>query len=187
MALWSDTSGTKGLSAFCTRPKRAERGGKSSPNSNPKTRVPVAGHAFSISLPCYFNKNNEHINTNEMWAVEQALLHRGKDWRGCQVIMHIDNRAVAYGISNRTIRSATMRVLRRCLLIAAEWDLEPECQWISTKQNTLADPLSHFDFHRITNLATQLIHPTSSLRDRGFLIYNQQGSPVSQHTTFGAA
>jgi len=67
--------------------------------------------------------------------------------------MHIDNHAVVYAISNRIICSATMSVLRRCLLIAAECDLEIECQWISTKENTLADALSHFDFDAITNLA----------------------------------
>jgi len=187
VALWSDASGTKGLGAFYTRPKRGERGGKSSPNSNPETRVPVPGHSTSISLPCYLNKNKEHINTKEMRAVEQALLLWGKEWCGCKVIMHIDNRAVAYAISNRTIRGATMSVLRHCLLIAAECDLEIEFQWISTKQNTLADALSRFDFDRITNLAPQLIHPTSSLRDCRFLIYNKQGSSVSQHTTFGVA
>lgn len=101
--------------------------------------------------------------------------------------MHIENRAVAYAISNRTIRGATMSVLRRCLLIAAECDLEIECQWIPTKENSLADALSRFDYDRITNLAPQLTYPTSSLRHRGFLIYKKQGSPASQHTTFGVA
>jgi len=187
VALWSDASGTKGLGAFYTRPKRAARGVKSSPNSNPETHVTVPSHTFSISLPRYLNKHNEHINTKEMRAVEQGLLHRGKEWHGHKVIMHIDNRAVAYAISNRTIGGATMRVLRRCLLITVECDLEIEYQWISTKQNTLADALARFDFDQITNLVPELIYPTSSLRDRGFLIYNKQGSPVLQHSTFGAA
>lgn len=62
-----------------------------------------------------------------MQAIEQALLHWGKEWQGGRVIMHIDNRAVAYAISNRTICGATMSVLRRCSLIAAEGDLEMEC------------------------------------------------------------
>ena len=39
----------------------------------------MPGCAFSISLPRYLNKNNEHINTQEMRAVEQALLHWGKE------------------------------------------------------------------------------------------------------------
>lgn len=187
MALWSDASGKKGLGAFYIRPKGAERGEKNSPNSNPQTRIPLPGHAFSISVPRCLNKNNEHINSKEMRALEQVLLHWGKDWRGCKVIMHIDNRAVAYAISNRTIRGASMSILPRYLLIAAECDLEIECQCILTKENTRANVLSRFDLDRITNLAPQLTHPTSSLRKRGFLIYNKQGSPASKHTTFGVA
>ena len=151
-----------------------------------KTRIPIPGNTFSVSLPRYLNKNNEHINTKEMRAVEQALLYWGGQWRGCKVIMLIDNRAVAYGISNRTIRGATMSVLCRCLHFATECDLEIECPWISTKENTLADVLSRFNFDRITNLAPQLIHPTCSLRDHGFLIFNKQGSPALHHTTSGA-
>ena len=111
-----------------------------------------------------------------MGAVEQALLHWGKSWHGAKVIMHIDNRAVAYVITNQTIRSATISVLRRCLLLATKYDLEIETQWIPIKDNSLADALSRFDFDKIANLAPQLLLPTSTLRDRGFLIYNRQAS-----------
>ena len=79
VALWSDASGTKGLGAFYTRSKITGREGQSSPNFNPETRIPMPSRAFSISLPRYLNKNNEHINTKEMRAVEQALLHWGKE------------------------------------------------------------------------------------------------------------
>ena len=81
-----------------------------------------------MPLPRYLNKNNEHSNTKEIRAVEQALLHWRKKWGRCKVIMHIDKRAVAYAISNGTIPGATMSVLHRCLLIAAECDLEIEYQ-----------------------------------------------------------
>ena len=122
-----------------------------------------------------------------MRAVEQALLHWGKGWRGAKVIMHIDNWAVAYAITNQTIHGAMMSVLRRCLLLAAKYDpdLEIETQWIPTKDNSLADTLSRFDFDRIANLAPQLLHPTSTLRDRGFLIYNRQASQQWPHITSG--
>ena len=118
---------------------------------------------------------NEHSNTKEMRAVEQALLYWGKQWQGKKVIMHIDNRAVVHGLENQSIRGSSMDVLRRCLLLATDHDLEIEARWIPTNANTLADALSRFDYEKITNLAPQLIHPTSSLRDRGFLTYSKLG------------
>ena len=120
-----------------------------------------------------------------MHSVEQALLHWGKGWRGAKVIMHIDNWAVAYTITNQTICGATMTVLRRCLLLAAKYDLEIETQWIPTKDNSVADALWRFDFDRIANLAPQLLHPTSTLWDHGFLIYNTHSSQQWPHITSG--
>ena len=90
--------------------------------------------------------------------------------------MHIDNRAVAYAIENRTIRGASMNILRRCLLLAAEYDLEISTQWIPTKDNMLADALSCFDFDRVANIAPQLIYPATSLRDLGFRMYSKRDS-----------
>lgn len=174
--LWSDASRTKGPGAYFTTADRARTEVGTSQGSSIAVSHPIPGAAFSISLPRFINRNNEHINTKEMRAVEQALLHWGKSCRGVKVIMHIDNRAVAYAITNQTIRGATRSVLRHCLLLAAKYDLEIETQWIATKDNSLADALSRFDFDKITNLTPQLLLPTSTLRDRGFLIYNRQAS-----------
>ena len=118
VSVWTDVASTKGLGAFFLR------SGERSPHS---------GSAFSIHLPRHLMRAREHINTQEMRAVEQALLYWGKDWSGKKVILNIDNRAVAYGISNRTIRGAPMTVLRRCLMLVAQFDLDLEVQWIPTK------------------------------------------------------
>lgn len=104
---------------------------------------------------------------------------------GKKILIHVDNRAVAHGIENGTIRGAAMTVLRRCLLLAAEHDLELEAKWIATKENALADALSRFDSRRITDLAPQLIYPVCTLRSRGFLTYNNPASQEYQHTIFG--
>jgi len=98
--------------------------------------------AFSIALPRGIIRKKEHINTQEMRAVEQALLHWGSSWHGKRVLLHTDNRSVAYGIAKRTIHAGSMEVLRRCLLLTAEYDLELEAEWISTNANALADALS---------------------------------------------
>ena len=118
---------------------------------------------------------NEHIDTKERRAVEQALLYWGKQWQRKKVILHIDNRAVVHGLENQTIRGSSIDVLCRCLLLATDHDLEIEARWIPTNANTLADALSLFDYEKITNLAPQLIPPTSSLRDRGYLTYSKPG------------
>ena len=60
---------------------------------------------------------------------------------GYKVSIHTDNRAVAYGITNRTICGRSMDVLRHCLLLAAEYDLEIDVNWIATHEKTLADAL----------------------------------------------
>ena len=69
-----------------------------------------------------------------------------------------------------------MDVLRYCLLLAAEYDLGIEVNWISTHGNTLANALSRFDFLKISVIAPQLVYLTSSLRDLGFTTYSKQAS-----------
>lgn len=74
-----------------------------------------------------------------MRAVEQVLLHWGRQWKGKVLLIHVANRAVAHAISNMTIRGASMQVLGQCLLLASEYDLDLEAKWISTHENALAD------------------------------------------------
>lgn len=63
IALWSDAAGTKGLGPFYP-----DEHSQSNPHPKP-------GAAFSLSLPRHLARMNEHINTKEMRAVEQGLLH----------------------------------------------------------------------------------------------------------------
>ena len=150
--VWSDTASTKGLGAFYLREHQVH---------------PQPDAAFSIPLPRSLVKGQEHINTQEMRAVEQVLLHWGNKWRGTILIMHIDNKAVVHGLKNRTMRGGSMNVLRRCLLLTTEYDVELEAQWVSTKENALADSLSRSEYNRIADLAPQLLPPTCSRLDRG--------------------
>ena len=77
--------------------------------------------------------------------VERVLLYLGDQGRGTKVLMPIDNRAVVYGLKNLTIKGNSMKVLRKCLLLAANYDLEIKPPWIPTNENRLADALSRFD------------------------------------------
>lgn len=105
ISTWTDAASTKGLGAFFI--------------SNLQS-IPQPDMAFSIALPQDVTRKREHMNTQEMRAVEQALLHWGPSWHGKRVLVHTDNRNVTYGIAKRTICGGSMEVLRRCLLLAAE-------------------------------------------------------------------
>jgi len=98
--MWSDAARTKGLEGFYI---------ESYPQQNPQ---PNPESAFPITLPSRLSRTQEHINPKEMRAVEQALLHLGKIWKGKRVICHVDNRAVFHSLKNRTIRRTTMNLLR---------------------------------------------------------------------------
>jgi len=174
--LWSNAAGTKGLGAYYHDPRQFTHKDPTSTSREQEDTYPRPGSAFSIALPRYLAQANEHINTKELRAVEQALLYWGERWRGTKVLMHIHNRAVVYWLENLTMRGRSMDVLRRCLLLAANYDLESEPRWIPTHENGLADALSRFDYERITNLAPQLVNPRCSLRERGFLTCNKLDS-----------
>jgi len=132
--------------------------------------------AFSISLLNYLTRNKEHINTKEIHAVEQSLLYWGKLWRGTKVVMNIDNQGVVHALENRTIRGATMNLLRRYLLLATDYDLEIEARWIPFNDNPLADLLSRFAYDKIADLTPRLFNPICSLPDHGFMTSSKRDS-----------
>ena len=106
---WSDAASTQGLGGYYLSQSQVHH----EPDS-----------AFSIPIPLSIAKGREHINMEEMRAVEQVLLHWASKSKGKVLVMYVDNLAVAHGIANWTIRGASMQVLRRCLLLASEYDLE---------------------------------------------------------------
>jgi len=168
--VWTDAASSRGLGAFYTT------------NTQP---MPQLESPFSIVLPTSQTHAREHINILEMRAVEQAILYWVKVWRSKRVVIHIDNRAVAHGLGNGTIRGASMQVLRRCCLLTAVHDLALETQWISTKENALADALSRLDTQRITDMAPELIYPTCNLQQRGLLTFSNWNSQPRQPTISG--
>ena len=123
-----------------------------------------------LAIPRHMQRQQEHINTKEMRAVEQGLLRWGHLWRGSRLTLYIDNQAVVYAIANQTIRGRTMDVLRRCLLLASKHDIELSPSWIPTTHNELADALSRFDKNTIANIAPQLL-PLFDRQNPGFLTF----------------
>lgn len=120
-----------------------------------------------------------------MRAVEQALLECGERCRGHHVIVHTDNRRVAYGIANGKTWGKLMAVVRTCMLLATRYNLELEARWISTRENALADALSRFDYQGITDLTPQLIHPPSYHQMLGLQTFTKPDCRLSLPTISG--
>lgn len=167
---WTDAASSKGLGAFYISTTQ--------PTVQPSS-------AFSLALPTTLTQAKHHINYLEMQAVEQTILYWGHAWYGKKVVIHIDNRAVAYGLANGTMRGTSMEALRGCWLLATEYDLEIEPLWISTKDNNLADALSRLDIRRIADLAPQLIYPPCDLQKHGLLTFSNLDYHRPQPTISG--
>jgi len=170
ISAWTEGASSGGLGASYTRETQT--------SVNPDS-------GFSIPLHTTAPEVREHINTLEMRAVEQAMLYWGCALKGKRVVIHIDNQAVVHGLANGTMRGAPMQVLRRCLLLATEYDLELETHWIATKDNALADNLSRLDNQRIANLPPQLTPPKCNLQKCGLLMFSNRDSHPWQPTTSG--
>ena len=82
---WSDAASTQGLEGYYLSQSQVH---------------PEPDSAFTIPIPLSIAKGREHLNTQEMCAVKQVLLHWASKWKGKTLVMHVDNRAVAHGIAN---------------------------------------------------------------------------------------
>ena len=167
ISTWTDAASTKGLGAFFTSIEQP---------------IPQPNSAFCLALPRHLVRKREHINTQEMRAVEQALLYWGQRWKGKRVTVHTDNRTIAYGLAHGTTCRASMEVLRGCLLPATEYDLDLKAEWIPTNANALADVLSCFDYEKITDIALELTQGACDLQRHGWQTHSNWDSQPSRHT-----
>jgi hypothetical protein len=138
--------------------------------------------AFSVALPRHLLQRRppEHINTRELRAVEQCLLHWGRSWAGHSILFHVDNTVALHGINNGTTRGEPMKILRRMLLLAATFQVHDlQAVWISSEDNALADALSRWDRNRIANLCPQLL-PLVDSRPLA-LPHPRRGTTTSNH------
>ena len=83
---WFDAASTQELGGYYLRQ------GQRHPEPDSEFLIPPA---LSIA------KGREHINTQEMRAVQQVLLYWAPMWMGKPFIIHVNNRAVAHAIANR--------------------------------------------------------------------------------------
>jgi hypothetical protein len=167
--VFSDASSLKGLGGFFLK-------------ENETMADLTVEKAFSVALPRHIlqRKPTEHINTRELRAVEQCLLHWGQSWAGHSVQFNVDNTVALHGINNRTTRGEPMKILRRLLLLAATFQIHNlQAVWIPSEENALADALSRWDRNRIADLCPQLL-PLLNSRPLA-LSHPRHGTATSTH------
>ena len=122
-------------------------------------------HAFSSRIPR--THRGRHINWKEAYAVLFALAKWGHLWKGCTLLVMCDNSAIVHALNTRTIRGDAINPLQLIFLSAAIDDIEIYSEWLSTKENWIADALSRFDLKIIANLFPQLIENGTLRRQTG--------------------
>ncbi len=110
---------------------------------------------YASRIPRRFRKRD--IQFKELYAVVQATLRWGEQWSGCHVVFHIDNQAIVDAIETDRNRSRhTMSQLRILLMLAACLQFSFSAEWLPSKENTLADAASHFQYSLLFQLAPHL-------------------------------
>ena len=128
-------------------------------------------HIFSSRIPR--SRRSKHINWKEAYAILFALAKWSQEWKGCTLLVMCDNSAIVQALNTRTIRGNAITPLQLIFLTAAIDDIEIYSEWLSTKENWIADALSRFDLKRIANLFPQLQAVQNGTSRR------QSGRPIS--------
>ena len=109
--------------------------------------------AFSTRVPR--NHRGKLIDWKEAYAVVFAFAKWGHLWRGHTVIVMCDNAVVVNAINARSVRGQTIDPLQLLFLTAALHDTEIASNWLSSKDNWIADALSRFEFDKIADMFPQ--------------------------------
>jgi hypothetical protein len=91
------------------------------------------------------------INIEEVTAVLQAFKIWGQAWRGKTLVVYSDNTTTQLGLVKQSVKSAANVPLREVLLRAAQMDIRVEPRRVIGEDNGLADALSRFLQHKISN------------------------------------
>ena len=110
--------------------------------------------AFSY---CFSTRQRaKRINFKEMTALLQELAWWIEIFKSSHLHIFCDNFPVTPGLRKNSICAEAMQPLRRIAMLCAEHDIEVQAHWISTKQNSLADMLSHSQYTKIANKYSSL-------------------------------
>src|SRR2546423_853085 len=155
-------------------------------------------HAFSTRLPR--RHRSKLIDWKEAYAVLFAFALWGEHWKGHTVLVMSDNTVVFNAINSKSVRGESIDPLQLILLTAALYDIEISCQWLSSKDNWIADALSRFEIEKIANIFPQFSlannsyshprrtsgKPMSELREKLGTYFGMDSLPILATSTLSA-
>ena len=127
--------------------------------------------AFTTRLPRQYR--GKHIDWKEAYALLFALAKWGASWYGRTVIAMCDNSVIVPALNSKSVKGEAIHPLQLIFLTAALNDIELLSEWLSTKENWIADALSRFQIDKVANLFPQFQGPSSQLR-------RETGKPMSE-------
>ena len=120
-----------------------------------------------FSTRCPRRHRSWDIQVKEIYAVLQAILRWGDQWKDRHVSFFCDNEAVVTWLNSGTAKSVEgMKIVRTISMLAACLGFTYHSIWIPTEQNVLADAASRFQFDRLFKLAPYLNRKSSSTRSQ---------------------
>jgi len=127
--------------------------------------------AFTTRLPRQYR--SKHIDWKEAYALLFALAKWGSSWYGHTVIAMCDNSVIVSALNSKSVKGEAIHPLQLIFLTAALNDIDLLSEWLSTKENWIADALSRFQIDKVTNLFPQFQDPSFQLR-------RETGKPMSE-------
>ena len=73
-----------------------------------------------------------------------------------------DNMVAVNAINAKSVRGKSIDPLQLILLTAALYDIEVSSQWLSSKDNWIADALSRFEIHKVADIFPQFYRTGNS-------------------------
>ena len=104
-----------------------------------------------------------------------AFAEWGQFWRGYTVLAMCDNMVVVNAINAKSVRGKSIDPLQLIFLTAALYDIEVSIQWLSSKDNWIADALSRFEIHKVADIFPQFYRTGNSQ----FHPHQTSGKPMS--------
>lgn len=128
-------------------------------------KLGLGGYWGDVFFAEMFQSRQQHhpIHWKEMWAVLRAAQIWGHLWRGHEVVLRIDNEAIATCLRTGSIdHPPTQALFRRFALLAAQAGFTFRPKWISTHDNFVADALSRFQWLKLSKLYPHWALPYTS-------------------------
>jgi hypothetical protein len=120
---------------------------------------------FSSRVPRRYRGRD--IQFKEVFAILHAILRWGDTWANHHLTLYCDNEAVVSWLTSGTCRSShSMPIVRMISMMAACLQFSYSCVWIPTKENSLADAASRFQFTRLFQLAPHLCRTSSATKSQ---------------------